>query len=473
MPECGFVEVPLDHADPSGRTIKISVSRVKAPDDRRKGVMLLNPGGPGAPSTGWAGLPLAQESYDQIAFDPRGVGQSTPLPCSPDAGAAIELLASPPRTPTERQEWADAAEALETCCRAPDPDLFDHIGTVAVAKDMDLIRQALNEERISYYGASYGTFLGAVYADLFPTRVDKFILDGPLDPSDTPEELNVNNAVGSEEAFDHWAELCQADRNCAFNDGTDVRDRVARLVARFAENPAGWRPDPGGPPVGLPVDGARVSTLIFNTLINDAGWPVLGGLLADLEAGDLEAAATARIDTASPAYWAISRESGIMPGDPAAVDAIVAAAPVMGPGLVRETGSRPCSEPRSKHATVRSEPPTRPSILVIASRWDVATSYVWARSLSTNLESGVLVTWNGATHVALLTEEDPCLVRIASDYLDGEGPSRAEGARCDTATLAASTDPDTGMEDSGWRTWAPLEPLETGPRRRHPRPSGS
>ena len=86
---------------------------------------------------------------------------------------------------------------------------------------------------------------------------------------------------------------------------------------------------------------------------------------------------------------------------------------------------------------------------MIASRWDVATSYVWARSLSTNLESGVLVTWNGATHVALFSTEDPCLARIASDYLDGAGPSRAEGARCDTATLAASTDPDTGMEDSG------------------------
>ncbi len=121
----------------------------------------------------------------------------------------------------------------------PDPDLFDHIGTVAVAKDMDLIRQALNEERISYYGASYGTFLGAVYADLFPTRVDKFILDGPLDPSDTPEELNVNNAVGSEEAFDHWAELCQADRNCAFNDGTDVRDRVRSAGRPFRREPRG------------------------------------------------------------------------------------------------------------------------------------------------------------------------------------------------------------------------------------------
>ncbi len=202
--------------------------------------------------------------------------------------------------------------------------------------------------------------------------------------------------------------------------------------------------------MGLPVDGARVSTLIFNTLINDAGWPVLGGLLADLEAGDLEAAADARIDTASPAYWAISRESGIMPGDPAAVDAIVAAAPVMGPGLVRENRFSAMLgapvEARDRPVRAADAPP----ILVIASRWDVATSYVWARSLSTNLESGVLVTWNGATHVALLNNlDDPCLVRIASDYLDGKGPSRAEGARCDTATLAASTDPDTGMEDSG------------------------
>ena len=184
---------------------------------------------------------------------------------------------------------------MEASCRAGAPDLLDHVGTVAVAKDMDLIRQALGEERISFYGASYGSFLGAVYADLFPDRVDKFILDGPLDPSDTPEELNLNDALGSEAAFQHWAELCEADRNCAFNDGTDVGERVARLVQRFADAPAVYRPDPGGPPEGLPVDGARVSTFIFNGLFHNDGWPGLGQQLAHIEAGDLEEAANIRV----------------------------------------------------------------------------------------------------------------------------------------------------------------------------------
>ena len=193
--ECGLVEVPLDHADPSGPTIDIAVSRIPATDPtRRRGVMLLNNGGPGLGALESRFL-LAQERYDQIGFDPRGVGESTPLPCSREAAEAIDLLPSPPRTAEERQAWADAAATLEASCRAGAPDLLDHVGSVAVAKDMDLIRQALGEERISFYGASYGSFLGAVYADLFPDRVDKFILDGPLDPSDTPEELNLNDAA--------------------------------------------------------------------------------------------------------------------------------------------------------------------------------------------------------------------------------------------------------------------------------------
>ena len=448
--ECGLLEVPLDHADPTGPTIEIAVSRIPATDpDQRRGVLLLNPGGPGAGGLGLR-LPLAQERYDQIGFDPRGTGDSTPLPCSQEAAMAVELLASPPRTSDERQAWTDAAAAFEASCRTGDPDLFDHVGTVAVARDMDLIRQALGEDRISFYGASYGTFLGAVYADLFPGRVDKFILDGPLDPSDTPEELNLNNALGSEEAFEHWAELCEADRNCAFNDGTDVGERTARLVQRFADDPAAYRPDPDGPPVGAPVDGARVSTLIFGSLFQNEGWPKLGQLLAGLEAGDVEAAAFVSVDSVTiPAYWPISRASGIMPGDPAEIDAVAGPAPVMGPGLIRENRFSAMMdvpvEPRDRPVDAPGAPP----ILVIASRWDPATSYVWARSLSTNLDSGVLVTWNGATHVALLTE-DPCLERIASDYLDDVAtPSRAEGARCDTATLAASTDPDLGPWPQG------------------------
>ena len=143
-----------------------------------------------------------------------------------------------------------------------------------------------------------------------------------------------------------------------------------------------------------------------------------------------------------------------MPGDPAEIDAVAGPAPVMGPGRIRENRFSAMLdvpvEPRDRPVNAVGAPP----ILVIASRWDVATSYVWALSLSTNLDSGVLVTWNGATHAVLSGGGDyPCLERIASDYLDDIAtPSRAEGARCDTATLAASYDPDLGPQVPGGGT---------------------
>ena len=248
-------------------------------------------------------------------------------------------------------------------------------------------------------------------------------------------------------------------------------ERVARLVQRFADAPVVYRPDPGGPPEGLPVDGARVSTFIFNGLFQNDGWPGLGQQLARIEAGDLGEVANTRVGTAYlPAYWPISRESGIMPGDPAEIDAVAGPAPVMGPGRIRENRFSAMLdvpvEPRDRPVNAAGAPP----ILVIASRWDVATSYVWALSLSTNLDSGVLVTWNGATHAVLSGGGDyPCLERIASDYLDDIAtPSRAEGARCDTATLAASYRSGSRPSGAGWRHRREHGPAARRHRRRHP-----
>jgi pimeloyl-ACP methyl ester carboxylesterase len=185
--ECGFLTVPLDHAKPAGRKIKLAVSRIKHTTATSQGVMLVNPGGPGG-----AGVTLsvlgefvpaeAGRAYDWIGFDPRGVGASEPaLTC--DAGyAGYNRPPYVPSTKAIEKAWLARAKGYaEKCDKAGGP-LLDHLKTLDTVRDMELLRQALGEKKINFYGFSYGTYLGQVYATLHPDRVRRMVLDGNVDP---------------------------------------------------------------------------------------------------------------------------------------------------------------------------------------------------------------------------------------------------------------------------------------------------
>jgi pimeloyl-ACP methyl ester carboxylesterase len=172
------VDVPLDHADPDGTQIQLAVSRIRhsVPEDQYQGVMLVNPGGPGN-----SGLELATlgrwvprhvgDAYDWIGFDPRGVGSSEPsLSCIPryfhgDRPAYV------PTTQELESRWLARSERFADACQEEAPDLLQHMSTIDTARDMDLLRQALGVDQINYYGFSYGTYLGQVYATLFPGKI--------------------------------------------------------------------------------------------------------------------------------------------------------------------------------------------------------------------------------------------------------------------------------------------------------------
>ncbi|GAA4548712.1 alpha/beta hydrolase [Amycolatopsis samaneae] len=189
--ECAKLRVPLDYADPGGRTIELTISRHAGPDPaKRRGVLLMNPGGPGGPGLpmpaqlmarlGSSGLP---EAYDVIGFDPRGVGYSTPVTCGMAAdqrGAIIGPYANGPRDVAETAVKARAV--ARQCAAAPTADLLPHMTTANTARDLDRIRAALGERTISYYGSSYGTYLGAAYASMFPAKTDRFVLDSVTGP---------------------------------------------------------------------------------------------------------------------------------------------------------------------------------------------------------------------------------------------------------------------------------------------------
>ncbi|CAL2068149.1 Alpha/beta fold hydrolase [Streptomyces murinus] len=237
---CATLKVPLDYSDPGGRKISLSISRLKATSTtERRGVLLLNPGGPGAP-----GLQLPTElqfpaevkrQYDLIGFDPRGAGQSSPVSC----GLTAEEQADHPykaETFTKDVEWA---RTVAEKCRAKAGDLLPYLITRNNARDMDVIRAVLGEKKISYLGYSYGTYLGAVYMQLFPERADRFVLDSATDPTRIYRGTFQDMAKGAEQAFTRWAEwTARRDRTYGLGDTpAEVRATYWKLIARADREP--------------------------------------------------------------------------------------------------------------------------------------------------------------------------------------------------------------------------------------------
>ncbi|MFF3554126.1 alpha/beta hydrolase [Streptomyces tsukubensis] len=209
--ECATLKVPLDHSRPSGRKIAVALSRIKAADPgKRRGVLLFNPGGPSASGLHY---PLAlsgylphsvKDRYDLIGFDPRGVGASSPLACG--TNSADERKTYRPYAKATFAKDVAWARDIADRCRKRNGDTLPYINTRNTARDMDLIREALGERKISYFGLSYGTYLGSVYMQLFPNRADRFVLDSGVDPQRVWRSMAQSWAVQAEATFDRWTE---------------------------------------------------------------------------------------------------------------------------------------------------------------------------------------------------------------------------------------------------------------------------
>ncbi|MFF5446222.1 alpha/beta hydrolase [Streptomyces sp. NPDC012888] len=241
--ECATVKVPLDYRRPQGRKIDIALSRIKSQDPaKRRGIMLLNPGGPGGSGVGLA--PMVHESmpkevrdqYDLIGFDPRGVGGSSPISCR--LTDAEQNFDRPYRPETFASDVAWARTVAEKC-RKQSGSVLPHITTRNAARDMDAIRAALGEKKISYLGYSYGTYLGAVYTQMFPKRTDRFVLDSGVDPARIWRGMIQVWATDAEPAFARWSRWT-AERNAQYHLGATPQ-AVSRtfwdLVARADREP--------------------------------------------------------------------------------------------------------------------------------------------------------------------------------------------------------------------------------------------
>ncbi|MEU9159742.1 alpha/beta hydrolase [Streptomyces sp. NPDC048424] len=247
--QCASLKVPLDHARPAGRQISLALTRVPHTAATSQGPLLVNPGGPGGSGRSLAGFVASAlpkdvaAQYDVIGFDPRGVGKSEPtLDCAAGHFAPVRPDSVPVDEATERANL-DRVRAFAESCQAKHADVLPYIGTVAAAQDIEALRAALGAERISYFGYSYGTYLGAVYAKLHPGRVHRLVLDSVVDPGGVWYEDNL----AQDQAFDtrHKAFLAWvAEHDSTYGLGTDavaVEERWYAMRGALREAPAGGK----------------------------------------------------------------------------------------------------------------------------------------------------------------------------------------------------------------------------------------
>ncbi|MFJ3232805.1 alpha/beta hydrolase [Streptomyces sp. NPDC086787] len=245
--QCATLRAPRDWNDPKGDTIGIALIRAKASGDpgKRIGSLIFNFGGPGG--SGVTTLPAFGEDYtklrtryDLVSFDPRGVGRSDPVECESDA--QLDDYFQQDATPDDKAERAQLLERTKKfngACEKNSKTILPHVRTTDAARDMDLMRQVLGDKQLHYFGISYGTELGGVYAHLFPKHVGRAVFDGVVDPTQNPEESSLGQARGFQLALDNFAEDCTSKiEECPIGDTPqDVKDRIAKLLASLEKKP--------------------------------------------------------------------------------------------------------------------------------------------------------------------------------------------------------------------------------------------
>ena len=243
--QCTRLTVPLDYAHPEGETIRLAVLRVPAEQrSRRVGQLVVNPGGPGGSAIEYAaagslafGETIARY-YDIVGMDPRGVGRSTPLECLRTAARDEFLAADPsPDDPAEVQGLDKLIREFGDACLARSGELARHMSTVEAAKDMDVLRAALGEPKLDYHGASYGTLLGATYADLFPKHVGRMVLDGAIDPSLSTPEFTLGQAKGFQTALEAFIDDCVGRLVSPRQDKKEALARIDQLLDQIDRKP--------------------------------------------------------------------------------------------------------------------------------------------------------------------------------------------------------------------------------------------
>ncbi|WP_210505816.1 alpha/beta hydrolase [Naasia sp. SYSU D00057] len=445
---CAEVEAPLDWADPSSEPITLALIRDPAMNAPER-VVFVNPGGPGGSgvdfvATPWAPATLHYEA-DVIGWDPRGVGRSTRVECGDDREKDEFLYGTfdaPYGTTAWLEELAGRVEDRVAAC-AESGDLLAHIDTASSARDLDLLRALVGGDKLDYLGFSYGTFLGATYAELFPDKVGRMVLDGAVDPTLTPFELTRAQYRGFESALHSYAEWCLGEVDCPLVGGPEgAFGELDRLLAGVDRRSLTARD-------GRELDSATFGVAISAALYSDQLWPALSDAIRGVREGDPDVAMALAdfyyergpdgryASNLTDAYLAVTCVDDDFRSDSAdtlqRVAELDAAAPTLGRYLAFDDFAvvdlacagwpvPPAPQPAEYDAA------GAPPILVVGTTNDPATPYAWARSLADQLDSGRLLTFHGEGHTAY-GAGNACVHRTVEGFLlDGTVP--AEDAAC-------------------------------------------
>ena len=428
--DAGTITVPLDYRDPDGDTIDLRVAIHRADEDERIGVLFANNGGPGAAAStiamnapGWFAPDLV-DRFDIVSWDPRGTGRSVPADCIDD-DEYDDFFATGDITPETEQEHdglVEQAEEFAGRCIERVGSILPHLGTNNTARDMDAIRQALDVPQASYFGFSYGSELGGVWATLFPTTVRAAVFDGAVDPNADSVETTRLQYVGFEGALDTFLSECSDDDGCAFHNDGDAAaafDELYDAVDRSPLDSSGER---------TPVNQGVMQTAVVQAMYSDLFWPRLAEALADAQDGDGNGLLALHDDyfQRSPdgsysdlieSFQAISCADD--PDRPtigeadAEAERLDGAAPRLFPdpqGDYACTFFPASAEPRAEVTGVGAGP-----IVVIGTTGDAATPLVSSERMADALEDGRLVVVEANQHTGYGV--NGCVLDVVHEYL--------------------------------------------------------
>jgi pimeloyl-ACP methyl ester carboxylesterase len=427
--ECGNIEVPFDYADPEQGSFVLYVKKHNAasPADRI-GSMMVNPGGPG-----FGGSSLADDAqyyfsqdlidrFDIIAWDPRGTGESTPAVNCVDTFDEYFGLDSPPETPEEQQALIDASQAFNDKCAENSGTILPYISTKASAQDINSLRLALGEEKVSFFGFSYGSELGTTWATMFPETVRAIVVDGAVDPNASSIQEGMNQAKGFEGQLATFLKQCSKKTTCAFHNGGKAEAAFDKLVLDIDTTPLEVLKD------RTLVTQGVLFTAVAQAMYSDYYWPQLSEALSAAQGGDGKGILQLYDDyyqrkedgtygNELEAFLAISCLD-----DPGAtsteevdshIEEFIAAAPRLGGNFAYGYSCAlwPVKQAAKVNITGKSAGP----IVVVGTTGDPATPLDSTRKMALGLEQGILIVVDANQHTGYGANN--CVVKAVDDYL--------------------------------------------------------
>lgn len=413
--QCGDLQVPLDYSRPQTRMITLALIRKTATDSgHRIGSLLLNPGGPGEP-----GIELLRDDvksfgnlntrFDLVSFDPRGVGQSTPVTCvdgpTEDAYLAEDAVLDDPK---EKSDFIQTAKNFAAACQSKSGDLLPYMDSASVAQDMNQIRIAVGDDKLSYLGFSYGTNYGQWYAHLFPDRVRALSLDGVVDPTVQANDAQYGQIVGFEQNLQAFYADCRSRSNCLYKRTGDPQTKLMALVNRLDETPMKVG--------GRDMTRSLALTGVLATLYSREFWQYLDLALYQVDNGDgrlllsfadqynrrhSDGTYDNLFNGAYDSQWCLDRP---VPSDVAAYDRLaakfIAASALFGAYSVYSNLQCAYWPAKPTYHQTPLTAPGAPPILLIGGTNDPATPYSEAQAVNRVLTGSVLLTRSGEGHTS-------------------------------------------------------------------------